>query len=163
MDFSNLSNFTQTQSSTGFEKLFQKKLSSKPSAFKRWLKSHSDSYIYVLVPKPQTLEVADGTRLNRLRLLIYISDKSQDELMRIALKNNRRVLFTRKPDLTLTDFKVSKDKKEIELQYPEDFFLDCYYASQYADLFENNLLEANKNQLNKRLKDNYGSIVKQKI
>lgn len=73
--------------------------------------------------------------------------------MRIALKNNRRVLFTRKPDLTLTDFKVSKDKKEIELQYPEDFFLDCYYASQYADLFENNLLEANKNQLNKRLKE----------
>lgn len=156
MDFPNLSksSFTQqAQNPSGFEKLFQRRISSKPSAFRRWLKSHSDSYIYALVPKPQLLEVANGTRLNRLRLLIYISDKSQDELMRIALKNNQRVLFTRKPDLTLTDFKVGHDKREIELLYPEDFFLDCYYASQYADLFENNLLDANKNRSNKKLKE----------
>lgn len=121
MDFPNLSksSFTQqAQNPSGFEKLFQRRISSKPSAFRRWLKSHSDSYIYALVPKPQLLEVANGTRLNRLRLLIYISDK-----------------------------------REIELLYPEDFFLDCYYASQYADLFENNLLDANKNRSNKKLKE----------
>lgn len=144
MDFPDLSNFTQATSHLVFGKGLQKRLGAKPSAFKRWLKNHSDSYIYVSVPKPQLLEVANGTRLNRLRLLVYISDKNQDELMRIALKNNRRVLFTRKPDLILTDFKVSHNKREIELSYPEDFFLDCYYASQYADIFENNLLEAKK-------------------
>ena len=72
---------------------------------------------------------------------IYLSDKSTEELMRIALNEKRRVLFTRPADLVITDFKTNyaKDSNEIELTHADDFFLDCYYASQYADELENNL------------------------
>lgn len=139
--FEQLSNLTNSVIATKPLSLNKKRIASHPSAFKRWLKNNSDQYIYAKVCSPQSVLVENSYEVRRLCLKIYLSNKSTEELMRIALKEKRRVLFTRPADLVITDFKTNyaKDSNEIELTHADDFFLDCYYASQYADELENNL------------------------
>lgn len=132
-------------SKKSFKKNIKKKvqnyLASKPSAFKRWLQVNSENYIYAIVNKPQKIITEQGYRINRLRLQLFVSKKAPDDLVRRAIRRNSSFLFDRKPNLILTDFKLDNgsDSVEVELKHQEDFFLDCYYASKYATIFENNL------------------------
>lgn len=112
----------------------------KPSAFKRWLKAHSNQYIYVKVDNVKAMTSDAGEAIGRMRLKVFLSDKSVEELQQEAIAKNSHYLFRRKPDLILTDMQLpsdSKNKNIIPLLKAENFYLDCYYAAQYADLFEN--------------------------
>lgn len=117
-----------------------KQLGTKPSKFKRWLRS-TDKYVYARVPKVQKVVTPGGTQVNRLRLQLFLSDKQPEELIKNALRNGSPYLFNCKPDLVITTFKAdtSSKLKEIELNDSDDFFLYCYYASKYAEMFENQL------------------------
>lgn len=118
----------------------KKQIASKPSKFKRWLKA-TDKYVYARVPKLQTVITPSGYELNRLRLQIYLSDKEPEQLIKEALRTDSPYLFRRKPDLVLTTFKtdLTPKSKEVELRNTDDFFLYCYYASKFSEMFENEL------------------------
>ena len=121
-------------------KYMRHQIAEKPSAFRTWLRMQGNKYIYGVVPEPERLLVKNGNyELNRLILKIYISDKSPEELQRTALRRSSQYLFSRKPDLVITDFRIDEYPLEIELKHSDDFFLDAYYASEEAEIFENKL------------------------